>query len=228
MKRFFSVITRNFVWKVGALAIALMVWIAVSSESELSTFRAVPVEFKDLPEDLEISSSVVDSVYLELRGPSGDLRDSGDSHRIAVVLDMAHVHPGVQTFTIGEGNVVLPRGLRLVRSVPAQLRFEFEPIRSRTVPVEPHFSKEPQKGYKIAEYTVTPPTLVISGPEDRMQRVKAAVTDPIDLSTVVGSAEFRVHASVDDSRARFQTYPEVVVRVTVKRLEPETKRPASR
>ncbi|HWB98664.1 MAG TPA: CdaR family protein [Bryobacteraceae bacterium] len=228
MKRFFRLVWSNFWWKVAALAIAVLLWVVVSSESEISIFRAVPVEFKDLPEDLEISSSVVDSVYLELRGPSGELRDSGDSHRIAVVLDMARVHPGVQTFTIGGGNVVLPRGLRLVRSVPAQLRFEFELIRSRSVPVQPHFSKGPQKGYEIAEYTVTPPMLVISGPESRIQRVRAAMTDPIDLSAVVGTAEFRVHASVDDARARFQTNPEVVVRVNVRRNEPEAETPASR
>ncbi len=215
----FRVVTRNLGWKLFSLAIAVLIWILVASEPELSTFRAVPIEYTDLPEDLEITSTIVDSVYLELHGASSDLRDFGDSRRPAVILDMSHVHPGVQTFTLGNANVVLPRGVRLVRSIPAQLRFEFEHVRSRSVPVEVHFSTGPQPGYEIASYTVTPSSLTIAGPESQLSRIRSAVTDPVDLSSVVGAAEFRVHTFVDDPHVRFETPPDVIVRVIVKRLE---------
>jgi len=227
-RKLWSLIAHNFVWKVLSVAIAVLIWILVASEPELSTFRSVPVEFKDLPDDLDISSSVVESVYLELRGPASDLRNFGDPRRFAVVLDMSRAHAGVQTFSISENNVVLPRGLQLVRALPAQLRFEFEPVESRSVPVEVHFSKNPQPGYEIAGYTVSPPAFRISGPASRVARVRAAVTDPIDLSGVVSAAEFRVHAFVDDSRARFETPPEAVVRVTVRRSNHAAKPPLAR
>src|SRR5262252_6022790 len=128
-------VTRNFLWKMFALAIAILLWIAVANEPELSTFASVPVEFKDLPDTLEISSDVVDKVELEMRGPSGELRNFSAT-RTAVVLDMADAMPGERTYAISEGNVQLPRGISLIRAIPAQVHFRFERRKSRQVPVD--------------------------------------------------------------------------------------------
>ena len=131
--------TRNAGWKLLSLLIAVLLWMTVASEPELATFVGVPVEYKNLPSDLEISSPVVNSVYLELRGPAGELRNFSE-RRAAVVLDMSEAQPGESTFTVGRSNVVLPRGLRVMRAIPAQLRFEFQRVATRKVPVEARFS----------------------------------------------------------------------------------------
>ncbi|MGA2592327.1 MAG: hypothetical protein ABSH32_20640 [Bryobacteraceae bacterium] len=52
MKKLF---TQNVGWKLLSLAAAVLLWIAVASEPELSTFISLPVEYKNLPTDLEIS-----------------------------------------------------------------------------------------------------------------------------------------------------------------------------
>ena len=45
--------------------------------------------------------------------------------KLAVVLDFSAVHQaGDRTFPIDERNVSLPRGIRLVRSIPARLQFQ--------------------------------------------------------------------------------------------------------
>ena len=44
----------------------------------------------------------------------------------------------------------------------------------------------------------------------------ALVTDPVDVSTTVGTAEFRVNAFMDDPFVRFQETPQVAVMVTMK------------
>ena len=125
----------NFWWKLLALVSAVVLWALVASEPELSEFATVRLEYRNLPDDLEISSNPVTSVSLELRGPSGELRGVGDSIRPAVVLDMSDVQPGERTFTIGQGNVQLARGVRLVRSIPSEVRFLFERRLVRFVPV---------------------------------------------------------------------------------------------
>src|ERR1019366_9726546 len=77
----------NFWWKLLALAIAVVLWALVASEPELSTFATVRLEYRNLRDDLEISSDPVASVSLELRGPSGELRATGDGIPPAVGLD---------------------------------------------------------------------------------------------------------------------------------------------
>jgi YbbR domain-containing protein len=211
-----GILTRNIGWKLLSLGAAVVLWIFVASEPELATLRSIPVEYKAVPGDLEISSKFVDNVLLEMRGPSGRLRDLRDA-RPAVVLDFSSVHqPGDRTFTIDPGNVSLPRGIELVRAVPAQLQFSFERRLVREVPVQVRFSA-PHEGYAVASHEVIPPKLTIVGPETSVERTNSVVTDPVNISGVIGAGQYRVNTYLAEPQARFQSPSQVVVRVVVKK-----------
>jgi YbbR domain-containing protein len=156
----------------------------------------------------------VSAAVLELRGPSGELRENV---RPSVVLDMSNARPGERTYTIGDGAVKVARGVRLVRAIPAEVRFNFEPRRTRTVPVEVRFTGQGQNGYEVARSDVIPIEAQIVGPRSRVARVDSAVTDQIDVSNVVGTSQFHVNLSVEDPYVRLVGSPEVTVQVTMKR-----------
>ncbi|MDE3168335.1 MAG: YbbR-like domain-containing protein [Acidobacteriota bacterium] len=217
-KKLAGLLVENIWLKTLSLAVAIVIWGMVASEPELSTFTTVKVEYKNLPDDLEVSSDPVTGVVLELRGPSGELQGMGDTVRPAVVLDMSSALPGERTYSIDGGNVKLARGVRLVRAIPSQVRFEFEPRRTRMVPVEVRFTGRGQNGYDIAATQVDPPRVEVVGPRTRVARITGAVTDVVDLSGVVGTSEFHVHVLVDDPYVRLRGSPEVVVRVTMKKM----------
>jgi hypothetical protein len=217
VKRVTSLLFANLGWKLLALALAVVIWALVSSEPELATFATVRLQYKNLPDDLEISSEPVTSVVLELRGPSGELRGIGETVRPAVVLDMGGVRPGERTFMVSDGNVKLARGVILVRVIPSEVRFVFEERGYRSIPVQVHFIGERQNGYAIAHYDVTPGEVKVVGPKSRVDRLVAATTDPVDVSGVVGSSEFHVNAFLDDPYVRFQTSPVIAVVVTMKK-----------
>jgi YbbR domain-containing protein len=212
-----QLVTHNFLWKLIALAGAIVIWAVVTSEPELSTFVRVPLEFRNLPADLDIASPPVETVTLELRGPASELRGQGDSRRPAVVIDMSGATPGQRTFHIGNGNISLPRGVRLVSSVPSVVRFDFERSAVRDLPVQAQFTGEGANGYVVARYTVSPPKLPVEGPVNHITRLPAAATDPIDVSSTVNTAQLRVKAFVTDPFVRFEGSPEVVVTVTMKK-----------
>lgn len=212
-----ELVTHNFLWKLLALAGAIVIWALVTNEPELSTFVRVPLEFRNLPSDLDIASQPVDAVTLELLGPASELRGQGDSRRPAVVVDMSGATPGQRTFHIGNGNLSLPRGVRLVRSVPSEVRFDFERRAVRDVPVEARFTGEGAHGYVVARYTVSPAKLRVEGPVNRVTHLPSAATDPIDVSSAVDTARLRVNAFLTDPFVRFEGSPEVVVTVTMKK-----------
>jgi YbbR domain-containing protein len=211
-----GIFTRNIGWKLLSLAAAVALWVSVASEPELATLRTVPVEYKGVPDNLEISSNFVEDVVLEMRGPSSRLRDLRDA-RPAVVLDFSSVHlPGERTFTIDSSNATLPRGIQLVRSIPEQLRFKFEHRDTLDVPVEVRLSP-PHEGYAVASVQVTPPALTITGPETSIGRMRTVTTDPLDISGVIASQQYRVNTYLTEPRARFKSSSQVVVQVTVKK-----------
>jgi hypothetical protein len=214
-----NLVVVNFWWKLLSLAIATVLWVVVWSEPELSTFPVVPVEYKNLPDDLEFAAEPVSTVRLELRGPSGELSGMGGTAGVhpQVILDLSNVGSGHRTFFVGDGNVKLPRGVRLAGSMPAEIRLEFDRHMERTVPVEVRITGEPPNGYHVVSQEAEPKELTIVGPAARVAAIKSAVTDRVDVSSLVGFAKFRVNAFVQDSFVRFQSPPQVTVTITVRR-----------
>jgi len=212
-----ELVTHNFLWKLVALAGAVVIWAVVTNEPELSTFVRVPLEFRNLPPDLDIASQPVEAVTLELRGPASELRGQGDGRRPAVVIDMFRAAPGQRTFHIGNGNISLPRGVRLVDSLPSEVRFDFERRAVRDLQVQARFTGEGAHGYVVARYTVSPEKLPVEGPVNHVTRLPAAATDPIDVSSAVDTQQLRVNAFVTDPFVHFEGSPEVVVTVTMKK-----------
>jgi YbbR domain-containing protein len=211
-----GILTHNIGWKLLSLAAAVLIWISVASEPELATLQSVPVEYKGVPENLEISSDVRESVTLEMQGPAGRLRDMAGA-RPAVVLDFSSVHqPGERTFDLDARNVTLPRGIQFVRVIPAQLKYTFESRALREVPVEVHLSP-PHPGYVVVSDEAIPPKLAVIGPASAIGRTPSVTTDPVDISGVIGSAQYRVNTYLPERLARFQGPSHVTVRVVVKK-----------
>jgi hypothetical protein len=55
------------------------------------------------------------------------------------------------------------------------------------------------------------------GPESRVKKIEYAVSDPVDLSSVVGESEFHVNAFVGDPHVRFETPVKISVKVYMER-----------
>jgi YbbR domain-containing protein len=81
----------------------------------------------------------------------------------------------------------------------------------------PRFSGEGANGYRVESFAVHPKELPVVGPAERINRITSVVTDPVDVSSVVGSSEFRVNAFIDDPYVRFEGSPQVTVSVTMKK-----------
>ena len=213
----FPALFQNLGWKLLAVAIALALWAAFISSPALVTFVSAPLQYQNMPQDLEMGSEAPERVYLEVRGPSSRLRGF-DSSRMAVVLNLSSVqHPGEYTFTVEQNHVDLPVGLTLVRAAPGQVRLRFERSTAADVPVRVRFSSPPPAGFRIAHQEIQPKVLTIVGPESRVQQLKYVETDPIDLSHSMGKAQFHVHTFAADPQVRFKSPPAVDVVVSLER-----------
>jgi hypothetical protein len=211
-------IFENFGWKLLSLAAATAIWALVATEPELSTFATSQVEYRNLPDNIDIDSQPVTSVLLELRGPSGVLQNLANSTlRPQVILDMSGAASGQRTFAIGDGAVKLPRGVRLVSAIPAQVRVTFDRRAAAVVPVNVPISGDGSGAYAIESRRILPARLTIVGPAGHVARITQVSTDPVDVSAKAGTAQYRVNAFLDDPYVRFQSSPQVEVDITMKK-----------
>jgi diadenylate cyclase len=210
-------LTRNLLWKVVALVAAFGVWLSVANEPDLATVVSVPVEYNHFPKDLEISSDIVETIDLEARGPSGQLRNLHDS-RIAAIIDFASVKaPGERTFTVTTAQLKLPRGIELIRTIPAQLRFTFERRATRFISVDVPFSGKLPAGLSIAGIDIEPRQLQIAGPESHVLGSGKLVSDPFDLTSVNGDIAQTLAVYADEPEVRILNKPQVRVNIRVRR-----------
>jgi hypothetical protein len=203
----------NIGWKLLSLAVAALLWYAVVGEPRYVASVSAPLEFSNVPRDLEISSEKPDTISLELEGPAGQLEQQ-DLAGVIMVLDLGSiVKPCEQAFTLGAGSARLPSGVRLIRAVPSQIRLRFEERLAREVPVRVHFTGTGSDAREGRARSVAPSKLRIVGPESRVREVEYAETDAIDLTGVTGEKEFRVGAFVADPQVRFEAASQVKVKV---------------
>jgi YbbR domain-containing protein len=212
-----SLVTHNIGLKALALCAACGLWFNIASEPELATIVSVPVDYKNFPKDLVISSNIVDLVSVEARGPASRLREMQESHPAAVV-DLSSVRaPGERTFTL-TGTVRAPRGVTLGRMIPEQVRFQFEHQITGKVPVEVAYTGELPHDLTIAGVTVEPSELVVTGPESRVRAALRARTDPYDLARATTDPEQSLATYIGDPELRTASAPRVKVRVRVEKI----------
>jgi YbbR domain-containing protein len=197
-----SRILRNWPWKLFSLGAAFLVWLSFSGARELTTAVTVPIQYRNIPKNLEISSDLVEEAHLVLRGPSTRLsRLTGPD--IPVIIDLADVSAGGQrTYTLDRRNTALPPSIVLERALPAQVRLTFEPRITRRVPVHVRFDNIPP-GQSVEGYVVEPPTLEIFGPRSSVVRIERVEADPIDLGQQRADGDYSSTAFAGDQRVNF-------------------------
>ena len=210
-----QLLTRNAGWKIVSLLIAFALWIAIAREPELATSLSVPIQFKNIPDDLDIGSNVPDRIHVEVRGPAGRLSRDNLSD-LAVVLDLSGAHVGERTYTVHQYNTNLPAGVVFDRALPSQITLRFDRVLTREVPVVPIYSKTPE-GYRVRAYQLEPERVRIRGPEERVKGIARVGTDPVDLTGVVSQKEFHTAIKLGDPQVRLEVPNTITLKVTLEK-----------
>jgi YbbR domain-containing protein len=195
-------LTANLGWKLLSVGLAFVLWAIMGRQSEMEMNVSAPVQYKNIPDDLEISSEIPEHVSLDIRGPADRLTPAYLANA-SVELDFGAMHtPGERTFNIDSHDTRLPLGILLTRAVPSQIRVRFDRTATRDVPLRARFYGSPPDGYHVAECILQPPVIHLRGPESHVDAITEVQTDPIDVHDIIGRHVGRVHAYVGDPQVR--------------------------
>jgi YbbR domain-containing protein len=191
-------VTNNLALKLISLGLAVALWLAVARDPVDEIPIDVPIEFHNVPANLEISTENIPRAQIRLRGPERLVHRIQPSD-VHVEMDLAHVHvAGERTFDLTDQQVEKPHELAVVQIVPSQFRLNFDTRMTRMVEVHPRVIGTFASGRQIARTEVSPSSIQISGPQKRVEAVEAAITDPIDVSGTMDRNSFVTHAYVSD------------------------------
>ena len=185
----------NFGLAVLSVALAFGVWMLIIDTEHPTRTGAfpvdIPVEPVNMPEGLTLGGPLGD-VALRIEADE-DLWDQFTAGDFKATVNLLGAQIGtqdveVQVEPLGERN-----GLRIIEVIPTvhstgappgTVSVELRPLVSQVVPVSLDLVGAPLIGYEPSTPNVEPEQVVVSGPEDLVGRVAAAVAS-VDLSGVV-------------------------------------------
>jgi len=187
--------------KVLAILIAAVLWFTVAGEHVVERSIRVPLEFRNIPQQLEIVGNAPDSVDVRIRGSSTVLSRM-QSGEIVAVLDLATARTGSRLFPIRADEVRAPFGVEVSQVTPATLALELEKSARRKVPIVPVVDGEPAPGFVVGRITSDPPTVEIVGPDSRVRQVAEATTEQVSVKDAKTRVRDNVTVGVADSSVR--------------------------
>jgi YbbR domain-containing protein len=208
-------IFHNLTLKLTSLLLAAGFWLAVSSSPPSEVALNVPIIFRNMPANLEISSENLPSAQIRVRGPEAIVRRL-QAADVSAEIDVTDIKPGERTFDLTH-QIHVPDRLTIAQVVPSEIHVSFDARATRSVRVEARFIGEAPPGYK-PKFQYDPAAVEITGPQKQVSTVQVATTDPVDITGVVGSLSVARHAYVSDPLIQVSSPRSVHVTVT---MEPE-------
>lgn len=205
---------RHLGLKVVAIALATLLWLSVAGEHVVERIMRVPLEFRNIPAELEVVGDPPATVDVRLRGSSG-LLSRLEGTDVVAVIDLSTARPGSRLFHIRSDEVRAPYGVEVAQVVPGTLAIELEKSAQRVVPVVPPLEGDPAPGYVVGRITSEPATVEIRGPESRVRRLAEAITEPVNVAGSRERVRDIVTVGVADSALRLTRPQSAMVVVDV-------------
>jgi YbbR domain-containing protein len=210
-------VLHNLGLKLISLGLAVGLWLAVARDPVAEVAVDVPIEFHNIPQNLEISSENIPKAQIRLRGPERVIHRLQPSD-VYAEIELSGLKPGERTFDLTAQQIHQPSELEVVQVVPSQFHLTFETRLVRQVPVQPRVAGTFVTGYALERVEVDPPAITISGPKKHVEAVESAITDPVDVSGAINRVTFLRHPYVSDPLIQVASPDPVRVTVIIEKV----------
>jgi YbbR domain-containing protein len=205
---------RHIGLKVVSVVLAALLWLLVSGEQTVERALRIPLEFTNLPSQLELVGQPPAVVDVRVRGSSGTLSRVA-AGELAAVLDVRTARSGDRLFHLTAEDVRAPFGVDVVQVTPASVSLTFEESVSKTVAVTARIDGEPAPGYAVGGVTVEPSTVAIVGPAGALSGLTEAITEPVSIAGASRAVTDSVTIGVADPVVRLRQAQNAKVTVAI-------------
>ena len=211
----------NLTLKITSILLATGLWLAVASSPPSEVAMSVPIIFRNMPSDLEISSEHIPTVQIRVRGPERVVRRL-QAADVRAEVDLGGMKPGEHTFDLTKA-IAVPDKLEVAQVVPSEMHLLFDIRATRWIPVQPRVVGSFPAGYHLADARPDPDKVEIIGPKKEIDAVDKAITDPIDVTGLLDTITVMRPAYVSDPLIQVTDPHPVRVTITVQKDEAATK-----
>jgi YbbR domain-containing protein len=226
MKRFLkSLVVRNWGLKLVSLLIALGLWLVLVPADKVLSEKTltVPLEMRDIPENMEIMERSVSTVDVTVRAPSRILDQTGPS-TLSARLDLGKATVYQLEYPLNKSIISLPDGADVIEVRPNKVQIKLEWTREAALDVHPSIRGKVAAGFRIAKIDVDPKEVSVRGPESKVRPKDTVTTAPVDVTNLDRTKEFEVDLILPRAELRLASaQTSATVKVTVEPDRPNAK-----
>ena len=197
-----------------SVALAALSWLLVSGEQVVERALRIPLEFTNLPAELEMVGDAPAVVDVRVRGSSVALSRATTLELVAVI-DLQSARPGQRLFPLSGADVRTPFGVEVVQIMPSNVSIAFESPAMKIVPVVPAIQGQPAEGYVVGAVASDPASVQVVGPSGAIERLTAAMTEAVSISGATGRVTETVNVGIGDPSVRLRAPVSATVTVEV-------------
>ncbi len=205
---------RHFGLKAVSVVLAALLWLVVAGEQIVERALRIPIEFTNVPPDLELVGDAPTVADVRVRGSSGALSRMAPGELVAV-LDLRAARPGVRLFHLSSPDVRAPFGVQVVQVSPSNISIRLERSVAKVVPVVPEIDGQPAEGFVVGTVVVDPATVEVVGPTSALARLTAAITEPVSVEGAKSTITESVNVGAPIAAIRLREVQSVRVTVHV-------------
>ncbi len=220
MVNFRNLLLNNLFLKLISLFFAIILWFYITpvvSRDTLEMNYALPLQLKNIPDDMIVTGKVEDHINVRLKGRQSIIRDL-DPDELNVSLNLSGAREGARYYTLDHDNLNVPGKVDVVSMNPRKIKIDIVRLMRKEVDVKANISGKPASGYRIKSVSVSPAKIILEGPESEI--IKAPLMEDININVSGRRSSFSKEVKVKIPLRNLRTLGNdiVIIDVEVERL----------
>jgi len=185
-----NLFVRNWELKLLSLLLAFILWLSLIPEEKTLSEKTltIPLETLNIPADMELVEKPDSTVDVTIRAPNRMINEVSAANVFAKInLSTASVFQ--QEYPLNETMISIPPGAAVVRISPTKVRLKLERTQEVLLDIVPTIIGQAKQGYGVSKIEITPPRVLVKGPESKIREKEKVSTSPIDISELTASTE---------------------------------------
>jgi YbbR domain-containing protein len=167
--------------KLLSLGLSLTLWFYVTSKGKTEMTLSVPLELRNIPQQLAIVGNVAGSLEVRVQGQERVLRDITIGKKVYGVLDLSMASAGENIVPISPDDIRRPSGVTVMHLSLSEVRVKLEPLVRQAFRLRPVLHGTPATGYRVVKIAISPPKITAEGPASVIKALDVIQTMPIDI-----------------------------------------------
>jgi YbbR domain-containing protein len=144
-KKFIKFLIDNWSLKLLSIFTAVVLWLSVAGQENSEMSIRIPLELRDMPENMMVGNEVPTDIDLRLFGHQRRIRLAVNQN-LAKTLDLSNLSEGEHSFILRPDDFGLPSGVEVLRVSPSVVQINLVRTSAARVQVRPVLHGSPAKG----------------------------------------------------------------------------------